>query len=52
MPLLADNRKDTRLQIDWQDCPAAANPASKGFYYGGIVAGTMVRSRNRGHIAS
>src|SRR5580700_8310979 len=22
MPLLAGNRKDTRLQIDWRDCPS------------------------------
>jgi hypothetical protein len=52
MPLLAINRKDTGWQIDWQERPGRANPASKRFQYGGIVADGSVRSRNRGHIAS
>ena len=38
MPLLAINRKDTGWQIDWQERPGRANPASKRFQYGGIVA--------------
>jgi hypothetical protein len=51
MPLLTINRKDTGWQIDWQERPVA-NPASKRFQYGGIVADGSMRSRNRGHIAS
>jgi hypothetical protein len=52
MPLLAINRKDTAGKSIGTNGPAAANPASKRFHYGGIVADGTTRSRNRGHIAS
>ena len=45
MPRLAFNRKDTEWRIDWPgNVPAAANPASKRFQCGGIVAGGRRRA--------
>jgi len=52
MPLLAINRKDTGDKSIGRNGRVAANPASKRFQYGGIVANGCTRSRNRGHIAS
>jgi hypothetical protein len=52
MPLLTINRKDTGGKSIGRNSPVAANPASKRFQYGGIVADRRMGSRNRGHIAS